>query len=151
MVAHRFRISTQKATVVLTLQLSRRSAGARMKPWPWQAMHIPVVLRTQAAVAGQRDTVVSLAARALSAGHNLMIGGMGIFGTQNCHIIMATDLPEADLGIKRAWYGNGKAIWISTGSTQNDETHSLTHISGRAVYGFWAGRAGAAQPYAATI
>lgn len=84
----------------------------------WQAMRIPVTLLAQAAVAGQRDTAGGLAA--LSAGHNLMIGGMEILGTQEGHVLMAADLPETDPGIKGAWYSNGGAIWISAGPQQND-------------------------------
>ncbi|MFE8873636.1 hypothetical protein ACE4RV_10845 [Acetobacter persici] len=81
-------------------------------------MRIPVALLAQAAVAGQRDTAGGLAA--LSAGHNLMIDGMKILGTQEGHVLMAADLPEADSGIKGAWYSNGGAIWISAGAVQND-------------------------------
>ncbi|WP_281701039.1 hypothetical protein [Acetobacter malorum] len=79
----------------------------------WQAMRIPVSLLAQSAVAGQRDTPGGIAA--LSASHNLMIGGVEILGTQDGHVLMAADLPETDPGIPRAWYSNGGAIWISAG------------------------------------
>lgn len=79
----------------------------------WQAMRIPVALLAQSAVAGQRDTPGGIAA--LSASHNLMIGGMEILGTQDGHVLMAVDLPDTDPGIKGVWYNNGGALWISAG------------------------------------
>ncbi|WP_395495298.1 hypothetical protein [Acetobacter sp. KSO5] len=79
----------------------------------WPAMRIPVALLALSAVAGQRDAPGGIAA--LSAGHNLMIGGMEILGSQDDHVLMAADLPDTDPGILGAWYSNGGALWISAG------------------------------------